>query len=61
MINGESEDRRYVERNKLEIDRAPNESIRCWILGELKMNRKLKNTRKMTLEGFNGEVKNTRE
>ena len=32
-MNGESEARRHVERTKLDTDRAPNESIRSWMLG----------------------------
>ena len=42
MINGESESRRHVEIKKMEIDRAPNECVRFWMLGALKMKRKLK-------------------
>ena len=42
MLNGESEVRRHVERNRLNVDRSPNESIRSWTLGALKMKRKLK-------------------
>ena len=42
MMNGESEARRHAERTKFEIDRAQNETIRSWILGALKMKRKLK-------------------
>ena len=42
MANGESEARRYFERTRLNIDRAPNDSIRSWILRALKMKRKLK-------------------
>ena len=42
MLNGESESRRHVERTKLDIDRAPNESIRSWMLEALKMKMKLK-------------------
>ena len=42
MANGEIEARRYVERTKLNIDRALNESIRSWTLGALKIKRKLK-------------------
>ena len=42
MLNGESEERRWVERTKLNIDRAPNESFRSWMLGALKNKRKLK-------------------
>ena len=36
MMNGESEERRHVERTKLDTDRAPNESIRSWMLGQFK-------------------------
>ena len=36
MMSGESEARRYVEKTKLHIDRAQNESIRYWMLGVLK-------------------------
>ena len=42
MMNGESEARRHTGRTKLDIDRAHNESIRSWMLGALKMKRKLK-------------------
>ena len=42
MVNGESEARSYDERTRFNIDRAPNESIRSWILKALKMKRKLK-------------------
>ena len=42
MTNGESKARRCIERTKLDIDRALNESFRSWILGVLKMKRKLK-------------------
>ena len=42
MLNGESEARWYVERTRLSIDRAPNESIRSWKLEALKMKSNLK-------------------
>ena len=42
MLNGESEERRNVERTRLNVNRFPNESIRSWTLGALKMKRKLK-------------------
>ena len=57
MENGESEARRCVERTKLDIHRAPNESIRSWILGTLKMKRKLKNICRMIFGDFSmGEM-----
>ena len=52
MLNGESEARRNVERTRLNIDRAPNGSIRFWTLGALKMKRKLKKYPQMISEGF---------
>ena len=42
MLNGESEARSNVERTRLNIDQAPNESIRSWTIGALKMKRKLR-------------------
>ena len=42
MMNGESEARMHVERTKLEDDRAQNENIRSWMLGALKMKRRIK-------------------
>ena len=42
MLNNESEAGRCIERTRLNIDRAPNESIRSWILRVLKMKRKIK-------------------
>ena len=42
MMNGEREGRRFAESTKLEIDQDPNENIRSWILGALKIKRKLK-------------------
>ena len=42
MLNGESEARRHVERTRLNIDRAPNEHVRSWMLEALKMKKKLK-------------------
>ena len=51
-MNGESEVRRYAERTKLEIDRAQNETIRSWILGALKMKRKLKKNPQADIRRF---------
>ena len=42
MENVEIETIRYAEKTKLDINRSTNESIRSWILGALKMKRKLK-------------------
>ena len=58
MLHGESEERRCVEIYKLDIGRAPNESIRSWMLGALKIKGSLISAHKMTLEGVSmGEVK----
>ena len=42
MENGEIEARRHALRTRIDANRSPNESIRPWILGALKMTRKLK-------------------
>ena len=42
MLNGDSEERRHVERTRLDVDRSSNESIRSRTLGALKMKRKFK-------------------
>ena len=58
MINGEREARRFFERTKLDIDRAPNESIRSWMLGALKLKRKPKKHPQDAIRRFSmGEVK----
>ena len=42
MMSGDSEERRNVERAKLDVNRAQNQNIRSRILGSLKMKVKLK-------------------
>ena len=42
MLNGESESRRNVERTRLNVDRASNDSIRSCVPGVLNMKMKLK-------------------
>ena len=42
MENGEIEARRHAERTRLDMNRLTNEHIRSWLLGALKMKRKLK-------------------
>ena len=42
METGEIEARSHVERTRLDKNRPPTESIRSWMLGALKMKRKLK-------------------
>ena len=52
MMNGEREARTHVKSNKLDIDRARNENIRSWILGELKMKRNLKKYHQTDIRRF---------
>ena len=62
IANAESKAIMHFEGTKLYIDRVSNESIRCWILGALKIKRKLKNhpqndiSRFVWLKRITGEI-----
>ena len=46
----------HTERTRLDVNRSPNESIRSWTLGALKMTRKLKKHPKNDIQRyFNGQ------
>ena len=55
MKNGECDARTCAKRTKLDVDRVQNEIIRAWMLGALKMKRKLKKCPQSDIRrGFNG-------
>ena len=52
MIIGESEARKNAERTKLNVDRLQHEIIRSWMLGLLKIKRKVKKHPKTDIRRF---------
>ena len=52
ILTSESKEISYVEITILNIDPAPNESIRSWALGALKMKRKFNKHPQNDIRGF---------